>query len=74
MRKIYHVRAQWDPEAKVWFSNSDVPGLVIETSTLAEFEALMRELVPEMIEDQDGKDGGVSVEWSSSGTFELADA
>jgi hypothetical protein len=74
MPKVYHVSAIWDPEAKVWVSNSDVPGLVIETATLAEFEALMRALVPEMIEDHHGKDGSVSVEWNSSGTFELAAA
>ena len=47
----YHVDARWDPEAKVWTSHSDVPGLVIETATLAEFEALMRQLVPEMLSD-----------------------
>jgi len=71
MRRTYHVRAQWDLQAKVWFSESDVPGLVIETATLAEFEALMRELVPEMLENNGGAEG-VCVEWSSSGTFELA--
>ena len=74
MRKTYHVEAQWDPEAKVWVSHSDVPGLVIETATLGEFEALMRALVPELIEDHGGADGAVSVEWSSSGAFELAAA
>jgi hypothetical protein len=51
MRKHYDVEARWDPEAKVWTSSSDVPGLVIETATLAEFEALMRELVPEVLSD-----------------------
>lgn len=39
MPKTYHAEALWDPEAKVWETNSDVPGLVIETATLAEFEA-----------------------------------
>jgi hypothetical protein len=72
MRKTYHVEARWDPEAKVWVSSSDVPGLVIETSTLAEFEVLMRELIPEMIADHEGKTGAVSVEWTASGAFDLA--
>jgi hypothetical protein len=74
MRKTYHVEAQWDPEAKVWVSRSDVPGLVVETATLAEFEALMRELAPEMIEDNGEKNGSVSVEWTASGTFEFVAA
>ncbi len=72
MRKTYHVQGLWYPEAKVWASNSDVPGLVIETATLAEFEALMRELVPEMIEGDHAKGEVVFVEWNSSGVFELA--
>jgi hypothetical protein len=55
---------------KVWVSKSDVPGLVIETATLAEFEAIMRELVPEMIADNTD-DRAVSVEWRSFGAFEL---
>lgn len=71
MRKIYHIEAHWDPEAKVWVSKSDVPGLVIETATLAEFEALMRELAPEMIADYDGKDVATSIEWKACGTFDL---
>lgn len=70
MRKVYHVEAHWDPEAKVWVSKSDVPGLVIETATLAEFEALMRELVPELVADNVGR-GGVAVEWNAAGTFEF---
>ncbi len=70
MHKRYHVDARWDSDAQVWTSNSDVPGLVIETSTLAEFEALMRELVPEMLADH-GQDGAVLVEWSAKGAFEF---
>ena len=38
--RSYYVRAIWDPEASVWTSQSDVPGLVIEANTLTEFEAL----------------------------------
>ncbi len=45
-----------------------MPGLVIETSTLAEFEALMRALTPEMLADH-GVDGAVLVEWSAKGAF-----
>lgn len=75
MANRYHVEARWDPEAKVWVSSSDVPGLVIETATLAEFEALMRLLIPEMLADNaDGPgimEGPAIVEWTSSGSFAL---
>ncbi len=54
MRKTYHVDALWDSEAKVWVSKSDVPGLVIETATLAEFEALIRDLAPDLIATNEG--------------------
>ena len=57
----YHVEARWDPKAQVWTSRSDVPGLVIETATLAEFEALMRQLVPEMLSDN--ADGPAEAGW-----------
>lgn len=70
MRKKYHVEARWDPEAGVWTSSSDIPGLVIETSTLAEFEALMRELAPQMLAEH-GEDSAVLVEWSAKGAFEF---
>jgi hypothetical protein len=48
-----------------------VPGLVIETSTLAEFEALMRALIPEMLADHNAGGGVTSIEWTSRGAFEL---
>jgi hypothetical protein len=60
-----------DPEAKAWVSETDVPGLVIETSTLAEFEALMRALIPEMLADHNAGGGVTSIEWTSRGAFEL---
>ena len=40
MSQSFYVKAIWDPEAEVWCSESDIPGLVIETATLAEFEAV----------------------------------
>jgi len=49
MQSTYYVRAIWDPEASVWISETDIPGLVIEANTLAEFESLMVELAPEML-------------------------
>jgi len=49
MKSSYYVKALWDPEASVWVSETDVPGLVIEANTLSEFESLMVELTPEML-------------------------
>jgi predicted RNA binding protein YcfA (HicA-like mRNA interferase family) len=40
------VTAVWDEEAAVFYSQSDIPGLVIEAGTLDEFRALVRELSP----------------------------
>lgn len=63
MTKTYTVYAHWDPEARVWCSTSDVPGLVIEADTLEEFEATMKELVPEMLAANEGvHDARVPVE------------
>jgi Domain of unknown function (DUF1902) len=50
MKSSYYVKALWDPEASVWISETDVPGLVIEANTLSEFESLVMELAPEMLE------------------------
>jgi hypothetical protein len=74
VRKTYHVEADWDPEAKVWVSTSDIPGLVIETATLAEFEALIRDLAPGLLAENTGEIGPSAIEWRSSGTiaFEAA--
>ncbi len=73
-RQTFHIEARWDPEAKVWTSISDVPSLVIETATLAEFEAIMRALVPELLADNGYPESGASIEWTSTGTFDLAAA
>lgn len=49
MKADYRVAAIWDSEASVWVSETDIPGLVIEAGTLAEFDALMQVLVPDML-------------------------
>ena len=47
--RAFTVRAVWDDEAKVYYSDSDIIGLHVEAASLAEFEVLMRELAPELI-------------------------
>jgi hypothetical protein len=49
VKRSFTVRALWDDEAKVYFSESDIIGLHIEAPTLEEFEAAMMELGPELI-------------------------
>jgi len=71
--KTYHVTALWDAEASVWVSESDIPGLVIEADTLAEFEALMAEHAPEMLAANEGlHNARVPVEFTVKATRELA--
>ncbi len=48
-RHIFSVIALWDEEAKVFYSESDIDGLTIETATIEEFEAVLLELGPDMI-------------------------
>ena len=47
--QTYHIRAVWDPEAEVYYSETNVPGLVVEAETLSEFMAITEELLPEML-------------------------
>jgi hypothetical protein len=49
MKRTYFVRAHWDSEAKVFFSESDIFGLHIEASTIEEFEAVMNDVAADLI-------------------------
>jgi hypothetical protein len=73
MKDTYYVRAIWDPEASVWVSESDIPGLVIEADTLQEFEQLMNELAPEMLAaNEDIHNRSVAVDFRFEGRREFA--
>jgi Domain of unknown function (DUF1902) len=50
MVQKFKVTANWDPEAEVFTSTSDVPGLVVEAETFEEFVSLVEELGPEVLE------------------------
>ncbi len=46
----FKVQAFWDAEAEVWVTTSkDVPGLVIEASTIEVLTQKLREMIPELI-------------------------
>ena len=49
MPKSFTVTATWDPDARVFTSQSDIPGLVVEANTFEEFVELVRALAPEII-------------------------
>ncbi len=73
MKSSYYVKALWDPEAAVWTSESDIPGLVIEADSLAEFESLMSQLAPEMLAaNEDIHNQSISLDFSASSRRDLA--
>ncbi len=49
MKRAFRVRACWDGDAKVFYAESDIDGLNIETPTLEEFENLLLAVAPELI-------------------------
>ncbi len=72
MQRSYYVKAIWDPEAAVWTSQTDIPSLVIEADDLAEFEALMEALGPEMLAANAGiHNQTIPIEFSAASRREL---
>lgn len=55
MSSGYHVQADWDAEARVWVSTSNIPGLVVEAGTLPEFVELVQALAPDLLADNAGQ-------------------
>jgi Fic family protein len=51
MKRNFFVRAIWDDEANVYYSESDIFGLHIETKTLDEFEEVLNDMALELIMD-----------------------
>lgn len=48
-KRTFTVTAVWDEESQIYYAQSDIIGLHIETETLDEFEALMMELAPDLV-------------------------
>jgi hypothetical protein len=71
MARSFYVKAFWDPEAEVWCSESDIPGLVLETATLSEFEALARHFAPELLAENLGLKGEVPIRFEAIGGFDV---
>jgi Domain of unknown function (DUF1902) len=49
MKRTYFIRAVWDDDAGVYYSESDILGLHIESASLDEFEEVMNEVAIELI-------------------------
>ena len=49
IKRSYFVKARWDEDAQVFWSDSDIKGLHIEAATLEGFEELVGELAPDLI-------------------------
>jgi hypothetical protein len=46
----HQVKAHWDEEANLWWSESDdVPGLCVEALTFEELENRLSDLIPELL-------------------------
>ena len=69
----FYVKALWDPEAKVFYSETDIPGLTVEASDVAAFKALVMDLAPDMLAENAGIHGAeVKVRFSAEQDFDLA--
>jgi hypothetical protein len=49
MTSVFTVTAVWDPDAEVFTTTSDIPGLVVEAATFEEVVDLIRSLASEVI-------------------------
>jgi hypothetical protein len=47
--RSFYVRAVWDPEEKIFFSESNIIGLHLETPTFEEFEEVLMDVAPDLI-------------------------
>jgi len=71
MSEPFYVKAIWDPEAEAWCSESNIQGLVLETATLSEFEALAKHFAPELLAENLGISGTVPVRFEAEGGFNV---
>jgi Domain of unknown function (DUF1902) len=49
MKRTFFVKALWDDEAKVWYSETDIDGLFINAKDLNEFEDVINEFAGDLI-------------------------
>lgn len=49
MKRTFTIKAVWDDEARVFYSESDIIGLHIEAETIEEFEEIMSDTAVELV-------------------------
>ena len=49
MKRTFTVKAIWDNEAQVFYAQSDIEGLHIESASLDEFKEILLDTAPELI-------------------------
>jgi hypothetical protein len=49
VRRTFTIKAVWDDEARVFYSESDIVGLHIEAKTIEEFEEIMMDVAADTI-------------------------
>ncbi len=49
VKRTFFVKAVWDPEAKVFYSESDIEGFHIEADTVDEFEEIIFDTAIDLI-------------------------
>ena len=74
MSQSFYVKAIWDAEASVWFSESDILGLVLQTDTLEEFEDLIRHFAPDLLASNLGIHEPVVIRFEAARELGLAAA
>ena len=48
-KRVFTVKAIWDKDASVFYSESDIEGFHVEAPTVEEFEAIMFDVAAELI-------------------------
>ncbi|WP_395945445.1 DUF1902 domain-containing protein [Brevundimonas sp.] len=69
MAEDFYVKATWDPEAEAWCSESNIVGLVLQTATFTEFEVLARHFAADLLSENMGVIGLVSIKFEAVGDF-----
>ena len=49
MKRTFYVKALWDDEANIWYSETDIQGLFINAKDLDEFEEVINEFAGELV-------------------------
>ncbi len=62
MKRTFFVRALWDDEAKIWYSETDIDGLFINAKDLNEFEDVISEFAGDLVLENHWQHGQVPEE------------